>query len=99
MDYSYPYIPFMMRSALADPHHCTLIDEISIKLDRILVDYCVDILGHYPKPYWDLSYSGLWGLRCEQSPDTSSRCDTPIYYKVEILGGQKWLIIESKRVT
>ena len=32
--------------------------------------------------------SGFEGLRCEQSPDTSSRCDTPIYYKVEILGGR-----------
>ena len=48
----------------------------------------VEILGHIPKPYWDLSYSGLWGLRCEQSPDTSSRCDTPIFFKVEILGGR-----------
>ena len=43
-----------------------------------------------PKPYWDLSYiyQELWGLRCEQSPDTTCECDTPIYYNVETQGGQ-----------
>ena len=31
----------------------------------------------------------LWGLRCEQSPDTYfCECDTPIFYKVENTGGQ-----------
>ena len=70
-----------------DPLDSPSIEDKSSKNARYIVIYRVEILGHIPKPYWDLSYSGLWGLRCEQSPDTSSRCDTPIFYKVEMLGG------------
>ena len=87
---SYTPIPLMMRSALADPHHCTLIDEISIKVDRILVDYCVEmqraisqaLLGFviYIKYYGGSSVSNPLTLLC--------KCDTPIFFKVEMQGGQ-----------
>ena len=64
-----------------------------MKYDENYVKYKVETQGQIPKPYWDLSYiSGLWGLRCEQSPDASCERNSPIFFNVETQGGSNGYI-------